>query len=192
MGKTPGSDFAPGKYVTEPHPFFLLSTSALPPGSSDSLIAQARESFSCSIARNTQNSYATAVRHLKSAEQDLGRAFSVPMSEEERAYFTCFMIKKGVKKATIEGYLTALRHYELAQGAKMPASNSNLTRHLLTGHKHFQHNPKAALLHKQRRPITGTILGLIGHSIAASVKSEYEQSLLWSVSLCAFWGSFRM
>ena len=82
MGKTPGSDFAPGKYVTEPHPFFLLSTSALPPGSSDSLIAQARESFSCSIARNTQNSYATAVRHLKSAEQDLGCAISVPMSEE--------------------------------------------------------------------------------------------------------------
>ena len=49
-----------------------------------------------------------------------------------------------------------------------------------------------AAYQKQRRPITGNILKLLSHSIASHVSSEYEQSLLWSVCLVAFWGSFRI
>ena len=71
---------------------------------------------------------ALGVRHLKAAETALGRTFSLPMNSEERAFFTCFLIKKGLKKATIANYLTAIRHYELASGAQHPAENSELTR----------------------------------------------------------------
>ena len=33
---------------------------------------------------------------------------------------------------------------------------------------------------------------LLGHSIASSNRPEYEQSMLWSVALVAFWGSLRL
>ena len=113
------------------------------------------------------------------------------MSMEERAYFTTFMIGKGVSKATISGYLSALRHFELARGAVAPAENSELTKHLLTGLGNLKRDPKVDALKKQHRSILGKILQLLGHAIASSGKTEFEQSLLWSVSLCAFWGSFR-
>ena len=113
------------------------------------------------------------------------------MTVEERAYFTAFMIGKGVAKATISGYLSALRHFELARGAVAPAENSELTKHLLTGLGNLKRDPKVEAYKKQRRPITGKVLQLLGHAIASSGKSDFEQSLLWSVSLCAFWGSFR-
>ena len=103
------SNSAPGKYVKEPHPYFFLSPSALPIGTPPGILNKAQESFSCSVSRNTQSNYATAVRHMKMAEAALGRQFNLPMTEFERAYFTTFIINKGVKKCTAAGYWTALR-----------------------------------------------------------------------------------
>ena len=102
------------------------------------------------------------------------------------------MIEKGVKKSTITSYLTALRHHELSLGVVAPIQNSELTKKLLTGVENQQRNPALDAFKRQRRPVTGNILQMLGHAIAISVKSEFEKSLLWSVCLCAFWGSFRL
>ena len=113
------------------------------------------------------------------------------MTSEERAFFTTYMIGKGVTKATIAGYLSALRHFELSRGVSAPTQNSELTKNLLTGLGNIQRDPKTDAFKKQCRPITGRLLQLIGHAVATSGKSDFEQSLLWTVVLCAFWGSFR-
>ena len=113
------------------------------------------------------------------------------MTGEERVFFTTYMINTGVSKATISGYLTALRHYELAQGVAIPAQNSELSKQLMKGHENVQRNPAVSAFKKQRRPVTGLILKLFGHALAKSAKSLYEQSLYWTVALVAFWGSFR-
>ena len=169
-----------------------MSVNALPVGTPESVVNRAKAVFSCSLSKNTQNNYATAIRHLYSAEAKLGRKFSIPMTEAERTYFTLFLIERGVKRATISGYLSALKHYELSKGVPKPSENSSLVKHLLTGHENLQRDPGRAILQKQRRPITGQILKLLGHSIATSGRSDYEQSLLWLVCLVAFWGSFRI
>ena len=183
---------APPKFSSTAHPYFELNKQALPPGTSTEIFNQARSAFSCSVSRNTQSNYATALRHLQKVESTLGRKFSLPMTDSEKAYFTVYMMGKGVKKATISGYLSALRFYEMSQGVQKPNPNSDLTKQLLTGHGNFMRDPMAALERKQRRPITGNILKLIGHALSVSGKSDYEQSLIWSVSLLAFWGSFRI
>ena len=190
--KVNNASSAPSKFCKTPHPFFNLVSSALPEHTPEEYVSRAKESFSCSVSRNTMSNYATAVRHKLEAEAKLGRSFSLPMSNEERAFYTTFLIGKNVKKATIAGYLTAIRFYELSQGAQVPALNTELTKHLLKGHENLQRDPKKAVLDRQRRPITGSMLRLLGHSIASSITSEYEQSLLWTVCLTAWWGSFRM
>ena len=116
--KKNNSSSAESKFSPNPHPFFRLSPSALPPGTPNIVLEQARAAFSCSISKNTQQNYATSVRHLKDAELAMGRNFSLPMTSQERAFFVAYMMGKGVKKDTINGYLSALRHYELALGRK--------------------------------------------------------------------------
>ena len=186
------SSSADSKFSPKSHPFFLLSPDALPPGTPAIVLEQARAAFSCSVTMNTQQNYATSVRHLKDAEVAMGRKFSLPMTSQERAFFVSHMIGKGLKKSTINGYLSALRHYELASGAPHPAENSELTKHLLVGHDNSQRDPRVAVMEKQRRPFTAQMLKLLGHSIAASNKPEYEQSMLWTVALVAFWGTMRL
>ena len=114
------------------------------------------------------------------------------MTNEEKSFYTTYLISTGVSKATISGYLTALRHFELASGVANPTKNSELSKQLMQGHENIQRNPAEAVTKKQRRPVTGLILKLLGHALAKSSKSSYEQSLFWTVALVAFWGSFRI
>ena len=192
MKRVSNSPSAAPKFSGTSHPFFELSPNALPPGTPELVLNQARASFSCSITKNSQSNYATAVRHKRDAEAKLGRNFSIPMTNSERAFFTTYLIGKGLKKATISGYLSALRFYELAKGADKPCENSELTKHLLLGHANASRDPRKAVYEKQRRPITGKILQLLGHSIASSSKPDFEKSLIWAVCTTAFWGSFRI
>ena len=59
---------APPKYTSNANPMLKLSPTALPVGTPTALVNKAQESFSCSIARNTQSNYCTAIRHLKNLE----------------------------------------------------------------------------------------------------------------------------
>lgn len=184
---------APPKYSPRPHPFFMLRESALPPQSSSEVIEQARSSFSCSLARSTQAKYATAVRHYKQAQVDLGTTFSVPMTDVERAYFTVYLASRGLDKGTIQNYLTGLRFYEMAKGSPTPSSNTDLVKQLIAGSANMKRDPVLASSKKERRPITGKMLSLLSHSIASSsVWNDYEQLLRWTVVKLAFWGSFRI
>ena len=156
------------------------------------MLEKTRDVFSCSIARKSQQKYATAVRHLKAAEVTLGRSFSMPMTDAERAYLTAYMVGKGLQKETVQNYLSNLRFYELAQGMPNLAKNSELTHHILIGAENRARNPITASLKKERRPITIQMLRLIGHSLAVNEKwNVFEKSLIWTVALLAFWGSFR-
>ena len=69
----PNRPDAPGKYSVNPHPYFELSAEAFPEGTPDSIIAEGKQSFSSSITRKSQSNYATAINHLRRAEDVLGR-----------------------------------------------------------------------------------------------------------------------
>ena len=84
------------------------------------------------------------------------------MTDEERNFYTTYLICTGVSKATISGYLTALRHYELASGVANPTKNSELSKQLMKGHENVPRNPSEAVTKKQRQPVTGLILKLLG------------------------------
>ena len=180
------------KYSTAASKFFQLDPNALPVGTPDSLIKRAQDAFNCSLAKNTLSNYSTAVRHLNSLETMIGRRLITPFSHEDQVLYVSYLANRNVQKATIASYLSALRHYETAKGIVNPIQNSELTKKLLCGIENSQRDPEQSALKKQRRPITGRMLTLLGHAIADGSKSDYEQSLTWTVCLSAFWGSFRI
>ena len=68
---------APAKYSVNAHPLFELAQEALPEGTPGHILEQAKRVFSCSITRQSQQNYATAVRHLADAECSLGDTFNI-------------------------------------------------------------------------------------------------------------------
>ena len=148
--------------------------------------------FSGSITRKTQGSYATAVTHYLSAEKSLGRPFSVPPSPEEVVFLVAHLLGKELKPVTVRSYLAGIRFYLLSKGVFTPARLPILAEQLLQGKSNLTRNALMAANRKQRRAVTIDILVLLSHSIAQQSWTDYEKSLIWTVSCCAFWGSFRL
>ena len=164
------------KYCPIPHPFFKLSESALPHGANPDMIKEAASLFSCSIAKRTQANYATAVRHLVKAEQEFGRKFSSPMIEEEKLFLMVYLLKRKLKKELVLNYLSAIKFYQMAQGNFNPADNSELALRLVTGAENRARDPQSESARPERRPITASMVLLLGFSIASSTElTEYEK-----------------
>lgn len=184
---------APPKYSTSPDPRFRLNPSAFPPGTPDAVINKAVEAFAASVAQSTQKVYASALTHLREAEKLLLRKFSTPPTDQEMLLFTSLLAQKGLKKTTIDSYLSALRFISLSRGATNPTKLPALGTQLLAGVANAARNAKVEAEKLTRRPITLNMVILLGHAIATNqLWSEFEKSLRWSVILLAFWGSLRM
>ena len=181
------------KYSTVPHPLFRLDSTALPPGCTPDMVETATSLFSCAVTRKTQCNYATAVRHLLNAETLFGRKFSSPMTEQERIYYTVFLLRRNIKKQTAANYLSAIQFYQMSKGETNPRGNSELGKRLVVGSENLNRDPHLASAGRERRPITANMLRLIGYSIARNeIWDKYEMSLRWAVCLLGFWGSFRI
>ena len=142
-------------YCPTPHPFFLLAESALPEGTPAHILETARSAFSCSIKRQTQNNYSTGVRHLRKCEELLGRPFSSPMQENEKLFYTSYLLSKGLRSETVQAYLTHVNFFELSQGVQNPDKTSKLGRQLVQGLANEQRNPIIAANEKTRLRISG-------------------------------------
>ena len=89
------------KYSDISKPQFLLSSSALPPGSSPELVEVARRAFAKSVSVSTQNQYNSTYNHLLKAEALLGKKFNNPPTQAEITYFTSYLIAQNLSKSTI-------------------------------------------------------------------------------------------
>ena len=130
-----------GKYSRTPHPLLRLSKSALPAGCSKAEVEKAIALFSGAVTQGTQSNYATAVRHLGKAEKKYGRKFVLPMSEKDKTLFTVYLCGLGIRKVSVENYLSALQYYQMSQGVANPQGNSGLGRRLMKGGENLSRNP---------------------------------------------------
>ena len=184
---------AVGKYSAEPHPLMRLSRLALPPGAGSSLMKKAVSSFSSSVTVRTQAGYASAARAYIEAENSLGRPFSSPPTESELVFLVSYLINKKLEPATIKNYLSGIRFYLFSMGLASPPSLPPLASQLLIGYGKSKIDPQMAAVKKARRAISIEMLKLLEHSIAShSSWTDFEKSLRWTVTLCAWWGSFRI
>ena len=180
-------------YSSKEHRLFSLSDAVFPSGTPGDIVEAGKKAFNCSIKRQTKDNYSTGVRHMKNCELLLGRPFSCPMSEEERIFYTSYLVSKGVKAETLQAYLSHVRFYQLSQGVTNPEGNSQLGNQMIKGLVNQQRNPLIDAAKKTRRPITLSMLQLLGHSLSVNSSfSEYGKSLRWSIMVSAFWGSLRI
>jgi hypothetical protein len=92
---------------------------------------------------------------------------------------------------TIKAYLSALSQLQsLTRFGKGDFVSDSWIKILLKG----KENAKVYEFAKfnKRKPVTFEILQLIGHQTMSSDWSEYTKTMIWALTLTAFWGSFRM
>ena len=180
------------KYNPIPHPLLRLHRQALPPQASEEDYERAAANFSCSITHRTQSGYATTARHLAAAELSLGHSFSNPPTPEEQLFFLNYLQGKGLKPDTVRNYMSAFKFVVMSRGATEPGKLSSLASQLLVGGSNREKDALKEATKKSKRAITIDMLKLIKISISRRQDwSTFEQSLHFSVSLLAWWGSFR-
>ena len=169
---------AKSKYSPIPHPLLRLSRLALPPGSSPEIIEAAVESFSSSIALNTQSGYATATRQYFAAKKALGRAFSIPPSESDLMFLTTYLIKQNLSVPTVRSYLAGIRYCLLCLGVAIPPRLPPLAEELLIGKHNQERSPKKLEENQTKHAISIDMPKLLGHGIATHhTWSDFEKSL---------------
>ena len=181
------------KYSSKPLDSLKLVSTALPPGTPQSIIDTATAAFAASVSTSTQSMYKTVLGHLQKAEAVLGHEFSNPPSEEEMVFFTSYLAQRKVAASTIKSYLSAFRYIALSRGAPHHTKLPELGAQIVTGSSNLKKDARAEASKPKRRPITLHIMQLLQHGIASHQSwTDYEKSLRWSVMLLGFWGSFRM
>ena len=88
------------------------------------------------------------------------------MTEQERIYYTVFLLRRNIKKQTAANYLSAIQFYQMSKGETNPRGNSELGKRLVVGSENLNRDPHLASAGRERRPITANMLRLIGYSIA--------------------------
>jgi hypothetical protein len=97
----------------------------------------------------------------------------------------------GLSASTIKAYLSALSQLQSLTGlGKGEFVSDSWIKILLKGKENAKVYEFAKV--SKRKPVTFEILQLIGHQIMSSNWPEYTKNMIWSLSLVAFWGSFRI
>ena len=181
------------KYSSVPQEKLKLASSALPPGTPQSVIDSATAAFAASVSSSTQSVYKAVLGHLQKAEAILGHEFSSPPSEKEVVFFAAYLTQKNIASSSIKSYLSALRYIALSRGASHHTKLPELGAQIVTGSANLKKDARAEAIKPKRRPITLNMLQLLQHSIATHHSwTDYEKSLRWCVMLMGYWGSFRM
>ena len=149
------------------------------------------EALAASIADPTKSSYSTAMNMLKACQDEIGRPFSVPLSEQDVLCFVAYMRTRNVRDTTIGSYLSGIKHALINAGYECKSLRTPIVNQVLKGVRNLKRDPKALAQKKTRRAMTISHLKLLGHSLSKCKFSRYKKALIWAGSTGAFWGSLR-
>ena len=112
------------------------------------------------------------------------------MSQKLLCYYTAHLAKQGLTAATINTYLSALRHLQISKDLPEPP-RANMPK-LKTVHNGIKRVEAAAPKERKiRLPITPTLLRQIKQLWSPKAR-EYDTVMLWAASTLCFFGFFRM
>ena len=144
-----------------------------------------------SLAVDTWASYGSIKKHMESCQRFVGRRFSFPMTHEDVVEFIGYMFAEtSLKAASVANLLSALRTLHFTKGVFVPMLRPEIVTCLLKGRGN--QDKIMSLKKNQRLPVTVDILLLLGAVLDLSDMDLKYKSMVWSVALLAFFGSFRI
>ena len=187
------------KYSTEPRlGMFSAGSLNLPEDWSKSPIAKSIVknvvgNLQASVSVASWSSYATAYKNLERCSADLGIRMDLPLSEMQVILYVGYllMIRK-VKPGTAEGYLSGLRLAHWAKGWPTPTLRTPLLNQVLKGAKNIRELADTAAGKPFRKAMTIPLMLLLKLRIAESGWNLHKKTLVWAISVLAFFGSFRI
>ena len=146
-----------------------------------------------SLAKKTWQSYRTANKHLEACQQETGAVFNLPLQEKDVLLFTSWLIaRRGVRAATADCYLSAIRQAHMARGVNPPNMRSELVKSVLKGGRNVNTIEDRTEGRPSRLPVTISMMKLIKAELGNSNHSYMNKRLLWLVCSLNFYGCFRV
>ena len=174
-------------YVVPPETEQLLGLGA--PTVYHNIIGRA---IAASVAEKTKSGYSTALNMLAACQASLGRVMNLPLTDQDVLCFVAFMANRDVLDTTISSYLSAIRYALMSSGYDCENLRTPVVKQVLKGIHNLKRDPQATVEKTTRRAMTIHHLKLLGHAIVTSDLSPFMKSVVWAVSLSAFWGSMRI
>ena len=144
--------------------------------------------FQAALAPSSQKTYTSAQNRYIRLCTSL-QLSPLPLSEHQLCQFASFLAKKNLSHSSIKGYLSALRHLQIASGLPDPgiASMPKLEG-VVKGIKSIQAKTKQKA--NVRLPITVDILRRIGE-VWEQQGTSIDHCMLWAAVTMAFFGFLR-
>ncbi len=148
------------------------------------VLAQAANS---SLASKTWSSYSTVLKQLPHIAEATGVRMDFPMTAGMIQAVLAYYLDKGLKSATIQGYLASLRNIHQVKGLACPALDDKLVQTILKGAKNLE-STKVAESHGV---VTVRMMQRIWKNLHASQLPLDTKRMLWAIFTMLFLGSLR-
>ena len=118
---------------------------------------------------------------------------SLPMNTEKIIIFLSWLLEeRRIKPNSAESYLAGLRQLHLIKGLAIPTIRTDMIKTILKGAKHRTWLEEKLNPQSKRLPMSLSALNLLGLELNQTDMGKADKRLIWTVSLIAFFGSFRM
>ena len=145
------------------------------------------------LTQNTWCQYGTAMSHLSKCEKETGIKMSFPLSQQQILVYIGWLLHvRSVQSDTVAKYLSGLRVASLSKGIDIQTLRSPVVNLVLAGQKHMEDIKKSTDTKPVRRAVTIPLMLILAHRLNQSPWSEYKRQLVWTVSILALFGSFRV
>lgn len=114
----------------------------------------------------------------------------IPVSESNLCYFVAFLGEKGLMASSINGYLSAIRQWQISEGHPEPArAQMPRLKQLLKGVKVVRGKEGRAT--RKKLPITPSILQKIWQLHVKDERAGPDREMFWAACCLAFFGFLR-
>jgi hypothetical protein len=143
------------------------------------------------VSVTTWNKYLSAVKKLTQYCSKFSQILQWPLTDTLLCGFVLWCLEtEKLKSETVKAYLYGLSHIQKIHGfAPIPVAASPTLPYILSGAKN-RNTAKETV--KRRHPITYQHLQKIRQYIVNSHWCKYNKIVMWTCSLVAFFGSFRL
>ena len=144
------------------------------------------------LAANTQESYKTAINHIKRCEEETGVSMSLPFDDKKTMEFLGWMEARGLRSRSMSTYLSGVRAYHIAAGFKDPFVRDPMVKLILKGQDNWDKLQDRLGGKLGKLPITRNIMMLIKKNLIKKDWPKSDKRLLWAIFTMAWSGSFRI